>query len=182
MEVEINGSRFKLLLKLWNDRKLSAMSKWNKSFWKFPSDETVHNGPIVVDKAVSEAEVSIAILQTLQAIYNIETEVKCDGVAMPLLQAIKTIGGMGRREKRWSGASRDENDTTRRMRRYEIELHNSPRDTDKEYPEQTIDQEAVEAKSLSATKAAALLREAIAKGNGKTRIMEIPDGLLIDGQ
>ena len=92
------------------------------------------------------------------------------------------IGGAGRCEKRWSEASRDENDSTRRMRRYEIDLHNSPRDTDKEYPERTMSQEDNAANSLNATKEAALLREAIAKGNGTVMEMEIPDGLLIDGQ
>ena len=98
------------------------------------------------------------------------------------IRTTKLIGGLGRAEKRWSEASRSENDSTRRMRRYEIEMHNSPRDTDKEYPDRTMSQDDVAANSLSATKDAALMREAIAKGNGTMMEIEIPDGLLIDGQ
>jgi len=180
-KVKINGARFKLLLKLWNDKKLAATSRWKDSFWKFVSDQD-DKTPETIDDAIGEAETAIATLQTLQAAYNIETKVQFDSITMPLLQAVKMIGGAGRCEKRWSEGARNETATTRRMRRYEMETHNEPRDSEKEYPVRTMAMNTIEAKSLEATKEAALLREAIAKGNGTIKEMEIPDGLLIDGQ
>ena len=117
----------------------------------------------------------------MQATYNVQVQVSFLGKQIPLLQAVKFIGGLGREEKRWSEASREEGQSGR-MRRWEKVSHNDPRDSEKEYPERQMAMPEIEKASLEATKNASLLREAISKGNGKVIEMEFPDGLLIDGQ
>jgi hypothetical protein len=182
VKVKANGSRLKLLLKLWNDKKLASMSKWSGSFWRFPSHGDDFLSPGDVNEELIEADSAIAILQTIQAQYNLKVMINVGGTESSLLQAVKQIGGAGRSEKRWAEASRNDNDSTRRMRRWEVEQHNAPRDTDKEYPVPTMEADTIAEYSLGATKHAAQLREGIAKGNGTMLEIEIPDGLLIDDQ
>lgn len=176
---QMNGNRFKLNLKLWNDRKLSAVSHWGKSFWAF-KDEKKDSAEVVAQE-VEQAEMAIATLQTLQAQYNMGVTVTMDGISVCLLQAIKSVGGIGRMEKRWGEASRVE-DARRRHRWDTVASPDTPRDTDHIYPERTITMEKIRQLSAEATKDAAVTREAIAKGNAVTKEMDIPDGLLIDDQ
>jgi hypothetical protein len=168
---KMDGNRFKLNLKLWQDRRASLLSQWDDSMWAFEGEEKV--GTKELSEQITTAEISIAKLQTMQTTFNLKVMLLWKGKEITLMEAIKAVGGAGRMEKMWSAAARIKKD------RYGY----SPRETrnkDQEVSVRTISVEDAAKMSTLATRDAGQLRALIAKGNQESVEMDIPTGLLLD--
>lgn len=117
----------------------------------------------------SDVERRIAELQVLQARYNLNVQVVVLHDTVPLMLAVKQVGGAGRGEKMWRDAA-----GTRKRDRY----RDDERQRDTEYAEPSVPLETCMQQARDAHRWASALREAIQVGNATMLDMEVGPGLL----
>jgi hypothetical protein len=95
----ITGYKLRTAIKKWTVYRDAKVEAFPSSLYFFKGENKA--APKDVMGMIHKAETNIAILQTLQAQYNNTVKVALRGGVMPLVQAIKLIGGAAREEKLW---------------------------------------------------------------------------------
>lgn len=149
----------------------AAKGQFDPSLYAFKDDEKAL--PIDIDAQIFNAERAIARLQTAQAWFNLHVVVKTDDERMTLAEAIKVIGGAGRRESRWRSCSAPKKD------KYGYRDTVPTRTEGEERAKRTISFEEALEHTQSAARFAAQLRAGIAEGNMTE--LDVPDEFLRDG-
>lgn len=167
--MKATGHQLKESLK-FHQLRLSAMKgHFDKSLYAFEDEEKP--SPHQIDQDVFEVERTIARVQTAQAWYNLNVNVVAGQETITLMEAIKAIGGAGRRESRWRSAC------TPRKDPYSFGNKSIPTRNDNEIAAKAM---VTFAKALEqateAARFAAQLRSGIAQGNMTEQ--ELPDHLL----
>lgn len=157
----INGYRIRETIQRWNLRLSTALNSFEKSLFAFEGD--TKETPSNVDAEIIKSERAIAALQTAQARFNLLVEVDVLGKKMTLCEAIKLVGGAGRREKLWRGAAGGTKSD--RYNSYMAEERARERDPAKIYAKPQVTQRDALKTATEAAKVAAALRAAIAMGN-----------------
>lgn len=169
--MEVSGYQLREAAKVWMLRLTTVESQFEGSLIKFPGE----NKPAPIDLSVEimRCEQAVALLNTAQAHFNLNTRVTVDGKSITLAQAIKLIGGAGRMEKMWRSAA-----TGERTDRYN---RNNTRDKDSVVAIRTITfNEALE-QAKKAAIYAGQLRSAIAEGNANKLDVPFLNSELING-
>lgn len=105
-----------------------------------------------------DVERRLAQLQTIQTRYNLAVNVVVAAETIPLLQAVKEVGGAGRAEKMWRTVAKGGE-----ANHYSYDDHKRASDT--EYAELSVPIEEAYRLARQAHKRAGALREAIQVGN-----------------
>lgn len=121
--------------------------------------------PKEIAKAVVDAEAAIGLLQLEQTRYNLAVKVQLEGEEVPLLFCVKMLGGLGRVEKMWRGAS------TIKDERYFGDRN--VRDKDQLVAARTVSYEDASKETAALDKRLGRLREAIANGNARVVEMNL---------
>ncbi len=155
--MQIDGYALREALKQWELRKDAAEKAFTSSLHKFADEKK--DAPQQVVDAYLKAEDAISKLQVAQMRYNLAVKVEVQGEKMTLAEAIKRVGGAGRVEKMWKGATPQE-----RHHRYGDD--GLTRTAGQERAEATIDAKTVVSLATQASKRSGAYRAAIAKTNG----------------
>jgi hypothetical protein len=105
--MKVTGFRLRESIQFQRLQLNNALAQFDSSLYAFEGDQKA--APEKLDEIIVEAERAIAQLQTAQAYYNLRVmvEVGMGGEMITLCEAVKRIGGAGRREKMWrSGSAR----------------------------------------------------------------------------
>lgn len=171
-KIKVTGHRLKESIKFHQLHLNAAKEQFTPSLHAF-ADE-VKSAPESIDDKIFGAERAIARLQTAQSWYNLQVFccIQESHETITLSEAIKVIGGAGRREARWRSASTPEVDRYR--------SHMAPtRDANQTVAQRTVSYEYALEKSVLCAKFASQLRVAIAQANMQE--LEVPDGFLQEG-
>lgn len=175
--MKVTGYQLREALRRWQLRRDSAASRFKDSLHKFAGEEK--EGPQLVASRVSGAEASIAQLQSWQARYNLKVHVQVRSVdkqtTLPLLEAVKLLGGLTRSEKAWREAA-----VVKKGSAY-FSLRSNPleRDGDKLIAQRTVSYEDAGKEAEAYARSISALREAIAVGNASELTLEgFPAALL----
>lgn len=159
--MKITGYKIREALRRWQLRRDTADGQFNGTLRKFEGDESLH--PDAVAKLILDAETAIANLQTCQTQYNLGVRVDVQGFGqVSLLTCIKSVGGLGRLEKKWRAASAPKVD------RYGLGLSDEmTRDPTQQVARRVISFEEASKRTEVLDKKLGALREAIAVGNAQ---------------
>jgi len=155
--MEVSGFQIKEALKMKNLELDAVRLQFDDSLHAFKDEKKMSPQEIMTE--VSKLEQEIAVLQTAQRIFNLETIVKVGEATMPLEAAIKLVGGAGRSSGMWRKAA-----GSRRRRGYYNEPSLSRR-ADEEQAQPTVSRAEALQFAKEAEKFASQLRGAIAVGN-----------------
>lgn len=128
-----------------------AQLEFPSSTSAFPGEQKA--GPDEVMGRIVAAENAVAALQAALGAYNQQVRVSVGGKRITLAEAIKRVGGASRIEKHWSKAATPDHYAS--AEREKEKIYAVPRLTTAELQERVI----------SASREAALLRQAIAQAN-----------------
>lgn len=156
IEMKVNGYLIREAIKRWTLYKDTIQAQFKESLYYFDEDQKAD--PIAVMNEFSKAEYAVAYLEEAQQRFNQIVQVTVLNETMPLTRAVKLVGGAGRQEKMWRDASIKKKD------RYSYDDKLS-RSKDTEYAKPAISRAEAIDSSAKASKFAAALRNAIARGN-----------------
>jgi hypothetical protein len=156
IEMQVNGYQIREAIKRWTLYKDTIQAQFKDSLHYFDEDQKAN--PVAVMNELDKAEFAVAYLEEVQQRFNQIVQVTVLGEIMPLTRAVKLVGGAGRKEKMWRDASIKKKD------RYSYDDKMS-RSKDTEYAKSAISRSDAIAESAKASKFAAALRNAIARGN-----------------
>lgn len=157
--MRVTGYALREAIRKWQLRRDTSAAQFPETLVAFPGE--VKPTPTGVSEAFLAAEMALTRLQTAQTQYNLTVRVDVDGDNVPLLQAIREMGALGRIEKAWRGAATGKKD------KYSLYRANDPnrRKVDEVFAERVIPQdEAVQMVSRFAAEIGKR-REAIATAN-----------------
>jgi hypothetical protein len=154
--MKLNGYLIREAIKRWTLYKDTIQAQFKESLYYFDEDQKAD--PIAVMNEFSKAEYAVAYLEEAQQRFNQIVQVTVLNETMPLTRAVKLVGGAGRQEKMWRDASIKKKD------RYSYDDKLS-RSKDTEYAKPAISRAEAIDSSAKASKFAAALRNAIARGN-----------------
>lgn len=153
MQMKVTGYKFQHALRELAHTRDIAAGQFDDCLKVFPGESKLH--PTTVMIRFQAAEAQIAKLQTAQADYNLQVQVRVLDQTMPLSEAVKLVGGAGRAEKMWRDVAAPKKD------RYGSDT----RDTTSIVAQRTISTEEAAAEAKKAARWASALREAIQVGN-----------------
>lgn len=155
--MKVTGFQIREAMRRWELRRETAANQFTDSLLAFRDEQKAT--PDEVMKGFVDAEAAVAKLQTAQAKLNLVVTVDVQGTKMPLIEAIKRLGGAGRAEKMWrqaaGGTKKD---------RYGYRDENVRREGE-ERAASTISQKEAISRATKAGSFASAVRNAIAKGN-----------------
>lgn len=171
--MKINGYKIQHRLRELAHRRDIAASQFSDGLWQFETEEGSKLHPNEAMATFADCEYKIARLQVVQAQYNLAVEVFVGEQTMTLHEAVKRVGGAGRMEKMWRSASASTgNDRYGYGSRME-------RSKDNEYAKRMLSVDECMEASVTASKFATDLREAIQLGNARTIELDV-DAALFD--
>lgn len=167
----VNGYKLQHAIKELKEKRGVLFAVFDDCTRKF-KDETKRD-PGVVASEIEECEAAIVALQAAQALYNSSVAVELFGQKVPLLIAIKMVGGLGRVEGIWrdvvkklSGGNRTSYQPLQ------------TRDVDNEIEQFTVSLEVAQKKLQEASRRNQECREIVASGNAQW--VEIEDDPVLD--
>lgn len=151
---------FKLAFRLRELQELREMvaSQFNESLFQFADETAARPHPRGLMETFQECERKIAVLQVVQARYNLSVTVDVAGQPMTLHEAVKRVGGAGRITRMWKTAA-----TSEGVARYQVRTLS--RDKDDEHAVRLVPVQECMDHSLHANRQANALRQAIQLGN-----------------
>jgi hypothetical protein len=168
--MKTNGYRLQHALRELEHAREVAASQFNENVTQFASAGEKVALPEVFAR-FTRLEKQIASVQTAQTTYNLGVEVNVLGEKMPLLQAVKLVGGAGRAEKMWRDTVKGKKD------RYAYNADQRSKDT--EYAERAIPVEEAMKHAQHAARIASALREAIQVGNATEIELSLDEASLL---
>src|SRR5208283_3352957 len=155
--MKVNGYRLQHALRELEHAREVAASQFADNVLQFKSAEN----PLDIRQVFARfttLEKKIAETQTAQTQYNLNVQVNVMGKEMPLLQAVKLVGGAGRAEKMWR-------DTVKGKKNDRYGFQADQRQKDTEYAVLSVAQDEALKHAQQASRIASALREAIQVGN-----------------
>jgi hypothetical protein len=157
--MKITGYALRDAIRQHELRRDTANKTFSGSLKAFPGETKMKPDEIMAQ--FTTAERAIARLQVAQMRYNLAVTVKISGEEMPLAEAIKIVGGLGRAEKMWKSATGPKED------RYSSSFGSDTRDPTQAYAVPTLTiSEAVRLTSAAGKRSGAV-RAAIATANAR---------------
>jgi hypothetical protein len=156
--MKVNGYRLQHALRELEHAREVAASQFSDNVLQFKSAEN----PVDIRQVFARfttLEKKIAETQTAQTQYNLNVQVNVMGKEMPLLQAVKLVGGAGRAEKMWRDTVKGKKNDP--YGRYAADQRNK----DTEYAVLSVVQDEALKHAQQASRIASALREAIQVGN-----------------
>lgn len=169
--MKVTGHRLKESIKFHMLLLNAAKEQFDASVYVFEDEKKPT--PTEMDERIFHAERAIARLQTAQAWFNLHVLVRIDDGSITLAEAIKVIGGAGRREARWRSCSAPKKD------RYNYNDTVPTRTEGEVRAKRAISYDAALEKTTASARFAAQLRAGIAEGN--MVLLDVPDNLLRAG-
>jgi len=166
--MKVTGHRLKESIKFHQLLLNAAKEQFDAAIYVF--EDECKESPLEIDDRIFNSERAIARLQTAQAWFNLHVQVKTDDGEITLAEAIKVIGGAGRREARWRSSSVPKKD------RYGYNDTVPTRTEGEVRAKRAISYEAALDKTTASARFASQLRAGIAEGNMEVR--DVPDNLL----
>jgi hypothetical protein len=155
--MKVNGYRLQHALRELEHAREVAAQQFNDNILQFAS--ATDNLPLPeVFARFTRLEKLIARLQTAQTTYNLAVTVTVLGESMPLLQAVKLVGGAGRAEKMWR-------ETVKGKKNDRYSYSEATRNKDAEYAQRAVTVDEAMKHAQHAARVASALREAIQVGN-----------------
>lgn len=155
--MKVNGYRLQHALRELEHAREVAASQFSENMMQFKS--AIDNIDIRDAFArFTTLEKKIAETQTAQTQYNLNVTVNVLGKDMPLLQAVKLVGGAGRAEKMWR-------DVVKGNKRDRFSYGQDHRQKDTEYAVRSVEPAEAMKHAQQAARIASALREAIQVGN-----------------
>lgn len=155
--MKVNGYRLQHALRELEHAREVAASQFADNVTQFKSTENKLDIRQVFAQFTT-LEKKIAETQTAQTQYNLNVTVNVMGKEMPLLQAVKLVGGAGRAEKMWRDAVKG-----KKQDRYGFQQ--DQRQKDVEYAVLSVEPAEALKHAQQASRIASALREAIQVGN-----------------
>lgn len=156
--MKVNGYRLQHALRELEHSREVAAQQFNDNILQFASASDNLSLPDVFAR-FTRLENQIARVQTAQTQYNLSVQVTVLGETMPLLQAVKLVGGAGRAEKMWR-------DTVKGKKNDRYSYGNTDqRSKDAEYAVRSVSVDEAMKHAQHAARIASALREAIQVGN-----------------
>lgn len=159
--MRVNGFRLQQDIREAQEERNLLVGRFSPALKAFPGED--HDDPERLAAEVAIVEERIAVLQVAQTKFNLRTKVKVGDQEMPLVAAIKRLGGVERRVNLWREASA-EDATTARRRGYYAE---TTRDADAVVAQRTVKIDRANDLRREARKEATALRAAIQSGNSQ---------------
>lgn len=169
-----NGNKIREAIARWELKKEIRIKEFDKSFTAKSEDIAAgrNKAPSAIMNELRECEDAIAVLETIQATYNINTKVKVSyngtQTSMTLTEAVKRIGGASRVEGMWKKQAKADADP------WESHRQAYP---DRSYPVRTMALDEVLNMTTKAGNYAGALRSAIAEGNVRELDVDAPASL-----
>jgi hypothetical protein len=158
--LKVTGYKLREGIRVWELRKTAATNGFTQSIVSFADED--HGDPLLFFKEVEVCERNIALLQTAQSLFNLQVQVKVEGLSSgSLAEAVKLIGGAGRLEKLWRTVIKGKRDH-----------YSTYRSAGEVAAVQKVHNQVVLSKATSAAKFAGKLRSAIAEANNNE--IEVP--------
>jgi hypothetical protein len=174
-KTHITGYQLAQKIKELGDRRDIRQQQFNQCFQVFPSQKAHAPDPKQLTAALIELEGKLALLQVAQSEYNLIVAVQVGETTVPLAQAIKTVGGLGRASKAWKTAAKGTQNRNP-YATYRPTARNLNPDTEELTDYYSAD-EALE-QHLFLEGQIGVLRAAIQQGNSQVVELELPEGLL----
>lgn len=172
--MKVTGYQLKEAIKRWEARKKPLLREFRNSFFRKPSQSG--RLPLEIEKDIALVETSIASLQESQAKYNLAITVSYflfgEEKRMSLMNAVKTIGGIGRMEGLWKAESSKEEDPYDNQR-----LHYGATNTQYEWPKRTMLIKDIVETAAQKNAELTALRAGIAEANSKEFNLDIDSSL-----
>lgn len=171
-ETGYTGYMLRSAISRWVLRRDTAVSQFPDVFACFPGEEKPM--PLEIAQRISKAEYAIAVLQTLQAKYNLSVTIHHAGSEMSLAQGIKMLGGIGRLEKLWRERVAKPKSNLYTLTRDDVRN----KDEIRAVPRMTADMIVARAESMAKIKSD--LAQAIAEANATRVTLEHADAALFE--
>lgn len=170
--MKVNGFQLQQAIREAKAERDQWAGQFDGSLKAFPDEQKPH--PRAVSGEFMLAERRLAQLQVAQTRFNLSVTVEALGVKMPLLEAIKRVGGAGRHEKMWRSAA----SPAKRGRHVYYNDEPDTRDKDAVVAKRVLTFDEAATERRDAAKEANDLRAAIQMGNAQTVDIEIDEGLM----
>lgn len=168
----LTGIKIRAVLNLWKERKDALEHVLKENTWTFdPILETDPKYPPHIQTKLMAAVEAVCALQEIQQLYNSKVIVPVGDRRLSLAFIVKMVGEVGAMKARWRGISLD----TGRDR---WSSRNLQRSVDERYAAKAVSDEKAFEISAELGNYAALLRDAMAKGNTAEIELDVDDALL----
>ncbi len=157
--MKVTGYQLREAIKRWQLRRDTAAAQFTDSLKAFPGEDKPD--PREIMERLYTAESSIAVLQAAQARYNLSIVISND---FSLHEAVKLVGGAGRREKMWRNVAAPQKN--------KYEINRDERDKDAVVARPTVSQGQAMELADQAAGSASFLRSAIAVANATERDLD----------